>query len=125
MALINPITTGVQAPTTTGAITGTLDTSTLSGKFCIKVRVAALGAGKTAIIAIEDTASASAFSDAVTQTVIQVKGKITEGSSEKMFEIQDYMLPGLRYGAANNQLRANLTSVTATPGLKVQIWVEQ
>ncbi len=125
MPLINAITTGVQSPTSTGAVTGSLDTSATTGKWVIKVRIAALGAGKTAILAIEDTANASAFSDAVTQAVVQVKGLVTEGKTEKNFVFQDYELPGLRIGAANNKLRVNLTSITATPGLKVQAWLEQ
>jgi hypothetical protein len=125
MALLNAITTGVQSPTTAGAITGSLDTSALTGKWSLKIRIAALGAGKTAIIAIEDTASATPFNDAIAQTVIQVKGTITEGRSEKNFVIHDYELPGVRFGVANAKLRANLLAVTATPGLKVQIWLEQ
>jgi hypothetical protein len=125
MALLNAITTGVQSPTSAGAITGSLDTSALTGKWSLKIRIAALAAGKTAIIAIEDTAHATPFSEAIAQAVIQVKGTITEGKSEKNFVIHDYELPGVRFGATNNKLRANLLAVTATPGLKVQVWLEQ
>jgi hypothetical protein len=125
MPLINAITTAVQSPTSAGAITGVLDTSTITGKWSLKIRIAALSAGKTAVISIEDTASATAFNDAIAQYVIQVKGTITEGRSEKNFVIHDYELPALRIGAANNKLRLNLLQVTGTPGLKVQAWIEQ
>ncbi len=124
MPLINPITTGAQSPTTAGAITGVLDTSGLTGDFTIKLRVTALGAGKKATIALEDTANATAFSDALQQWVQQVKGPYS-ANTEKVFSIRAYELPNMRFGAANTKLRFNLTAVDASPGLTVQGWLEQ
>jgi hypothetical protein len=58
------ITTGIQAVSAAGAVPGVLDTSAMSGDFAVYLSIHGLDPGKTATIAIEDTASASAFSDA-------------------------------------------------------------
>lgn len=122
MATISNITTGVQAVTAAGAVTGTLDISGLSGDFTVKVRVTELGADKVAVLALEDTVNA--FTAAVQQAVVQVKGKVV-AEAEKVFSFSSRDLPALRIGTESAVLRLNALSVTATPGLKVHAWIEQ
>jgi hypothetical protein len=124
MALINPIITGAQSPTTAGAITGSLDTSAMTGDFTIKVRVSALSSGKKATLALEDTAHGTPFSEAIQQWVQQLKGPYTK-ATDKVFSIHSRELPNIRFGATNTKLRFNLTAVDATPGLTVEAWLEQ
>jgi hypothetical protein len=122
MATITDITTGLQTVSAAGAVTGTLDISGMSGDFTVKVRVAALGAGKTAVIALEDTVNA--FTAAVQQAVVQVRGEI-KPEAEKVFSFHKRDLPNFRLGTASAACRLNVLSCTATPGLKVHAWLER
>lgn len=122
MATITDITTGVQTVTAAGAVTGTLDISGLSGDFTVKIRVTALSAGKTAVIALED--SVDEFTNAVQQAVVQVSGEV-KPEAEKVFSFKKADLPALRLGTTSAECRINVLSVTATPGLKVHAWLEQ
>jgi hypothetical protein len=121
---VKDITNGLQAVSAAGAVSGTLDTSSFSGPYTIKVRVPELGAGKRALIAIEDTASATAFSDARPVAVFHVVGPIVP-SAEQVFSVQSYEVPFTRYGATNTKLRANVLAVDSSPGLKVHAWLER
>jgi hypothetical protein len=122
MATITDITTGVQTVTAAGAVTGTLDISGLSGDFTVKIRVTELSAEKTAVIALED--SVNAFTAAVQQAVVQVRGAV-KPEAEKVFSFKKADLPAFRLGTASGVCRINVLSVTATPGLKVHAWLEQ
>lgn len=116
------ITTGEQGSiTTTGAITGSLDTSAKTGKYAVKLRMS-LTAG-VAAVALEDTANASAFSDAVQIAVFHIKGaSSTEGIVNSK---QDYEIPATRFGAANTKLRFNVLSISGGGTLKAYGWLEQ
>ena len=110
MATYTDITTGVQSDTATGAITGTLDTSSLSGDYTVEA-VFTLTAG-TAIVAVEDTANATAFSDAVQVAVFHIKGATpSEGVT---FSKKSYEIPGTRFGATNTKLRFNVLAITGS-----------
>ena len=118
---MSDITTGEQTKTTTGAITGSLDTSALTGKYGVKLRMS-LTAG-VAVVALEDTANATPFSDAIQVAVFHIKGaSSTEGQVKNR---QDYEIPGTRFGAANTKLRFNLLSISGGGTLKAYGWLEQ
>jgi hypothetical protein len=113
------ITTGAQTVTTTGAVTGTMDTSALTVRPVIRLIIAALTAGATARIAIEDTANSSEFSDAQTAAVFDVTGPIGD-PAEVELSITPDLTPSMRIGATHNQLRANVTQLTgSSPSLTV------
>ena len=122
MATLTDITTGVQTITSAGAVTGSLDISGLSGDFTVKVRVTALTAAKTAVIALEDTVDA--YTGKIQNAVVQVKGPIVP-EAEKVFSFPGRELPALRLGTTSAACRINVLSVTGTPGLKLHAWIEQ
>jgi hypothetical protein len=119
------ITTGLQTVTAAGAVTGVLDTAALSGDYTIRIRVTSLEAGKTAIIAVQDTANASAFSDAITVAVFHVQGLVDPDSEIELPPLRKFAIPGTRFGAANTKLRLNVLSLTSSSNLRVQGWLEQ
>lgn len=124
MAVRSDITTGEQAVAATGAITGSLDTSALTGAFTIKLRVSGLSAAKVALIAIEDTANVTPFSDAIQVAVAHFTGGMTSDGSAR--EWAQFEIPATRFGVANSKLRANCLSLSATPGsVKAYCWIEQ
>jgi hypothetical protein len=120
---VTDITTGVQTVTATGAVTGSLNTASLSGDYTIKVRVDAMPASETAIVAIEDTANASAFTDAIQVANFHIKG--TGNAEGSVFSWPKYMIPGTRFGASNTKLRVNVTSKTSSGNMKLYAWLEQ
>lgn len=124
MAILADITTGAQAVTAAGAVTGSLDTSGLTGDYTIKLRISALAAGKRAVVAVQDTANATAFSEAITVAVKQAVGSIT-ADNELNFSWRSYELPLARYGAANTKLRINVLAVDGSPGLTLHAWLER
>ena len=125
MATIHQITSGLQTVNAPGAVTGTLDVSGFTGDYTLKIRVAELGAGKIARIAIEDTADgANPFSDRLPVVLVHVKGPVTAGA-DKVFSFQSYELAAARFGGTNNKFRCNVLSCSDTPGLKVQAWLER
>ena len=115
------ITTGAQTATTTGALTGSLDTSALSGHYSVKLNLS-LTFG-VAIVALEDTANSSAFSDAVQVAAFQIKGATQAEGVE--FSKQDYEIPATRFGAANTKLRFNVLSIAGGGTLTAHGWLEQ
>lgn len=118
------ITTGEQAVTAAGAVTGSLDTSASTFTFnTIKVSVRGLSATKRAVFAIEDTANASAFSDAVQVAVFHfVGGGTVDGDAR---ERASYDIPLTRYAVTNSKLRLNCLAIDGTPGtVLAQAWVE-
>jgi hypothetical protein len=124
MAVPNLITTGEQTVTATGAITGTLDTSTLSGEYRIRGRIRGLSGSQSIRIAIEDTANASAFSEATTVAEKDIKGAPNpEGVEVDFGAPRDF--PDIRFGATNNKLRANCTAITSSTSALVEVWLEQ
>lgn len=124
MAAPVDITTGVQSVSATGAVTGTLDTSGLTGDYSVFIGISGLTAGKTVIVSLEDTANASAFSDAIAQWVEQFSGAYTSVTDTERSR-KSYQIPGCRFGVANAKLRINVLSITATPGLKIHAWIQQ
>ncbi len=124
MATISNITTGEQSVSATGAVTGSLDTSALSGAYTIKVRVRGLATGKKILIAVEDTANATPFSDKVQVAVAHFVGVIpTDGNYR---EWTSYDIPSTRFGATNTALRLNVLAIDGSAGtVNVQGWLEQ
>lgn len=120
---MNLITTGEQSVSATGAVTGTLDTSALTGDFTIKLRVRGLLAAQTAKIVIEDTANASAFSEAQPVAIAYVSGG-SEVASGNSFEWRKYDVPLARVGAANNKLRVNVQQLSGAGTFQVIAWQE-
>jgi hypothetical protein len=123
MSKISAISTGEQSVTTTGAITGSLDTSALTGAYTVKIRVRGLTSAQNIQIALEDTANASAFSDALQPWSVTFAGVAEpEGATQS---VRDYQIPACRFGATNTKLRVNAQVVTGSPTALVQAWLEQ
>jgi hypothetical protein len=118
------ITTGIQSPTTTGAVTGSLDTSALTGDFEICLDVLAIAAGKHARVAIEDTASATAFSDATTVQVWDFYGA-TAPPAQVSQSVRSYLVTATRFGVANAKLRANVQLLDSGANLQLHAWLRQ
>jgi hypothetical protein len=109
---ISNITTGEQSVTSTGAITGTLSTASLATDFTLKVRVRGLAAGDNILIAIEDTASASAFSDKTQIATINIVGG-SNTNEGVVHNFRSYEVPTMRYGSTNDALRLNCLAISA------------
>jgi hypothetical protein len=122
MAVITNITTGLQAPSSAGAVTGSLDISGLSGDFTIKIRIAELTAAKTVVFALEDTVDA--YSAVITHWVVQATGEIKQ-PADKVFSIKKQDIPAFRLGTSSAACRINMLFCTSTPGVKVHAWIEQ
>jgi hypothetical protein len=115
------ITTGVQTVTTTGALTGSLDTSALTGKYAAKLNFSLTDG--VAVVALEDTANATPFSDAIQVAVFQIKyATPAEGIT---LSKQDYEIPGTRFGATNTKLRFNVLEIAGGGTLTAHGWLEQ
>jgi len=117
------ITTGEQTVAAAGAVTGSLDTSALTGFKTLKLTVRGLAAGKRALFAIEDTANATPYSDKVQVAVAHFQGTLpTEGVAK---EWQTFDIPLTRFGVANSALRLYCLAIDGTPGtVKAHAWIE-
>jgi hypothetical protein len=130
MATIKPISTGEVAVSAIGAVTGTLDTSTITGNFSIRCRVRDLTAGKKIMIALEDTASATPFTDAIQVAVFHFEGTLTAGANAAAAENsldqgrEWYDIPVMLKGAANNKLRVNVLRIDAAATCFVEAWMD-
>lgn len=120
------ITTGIQTVTAAGAVTGTLDTSAITGNFTLHLRVwslSAISGVASAMIALQDTANASAFSDAVTVVQVPLRGTV---GTEQAWCFRHYETPNARFGSTNTKFRVNVLSLTGgSPQLKLEAWLEQ
>ena len=126
MAKVTNITTGEQAISSTGAVTGTLDTSALTGDYTVKVRVRGLASGKKMQVVIEDTANSSAFSDATQPASMTFTGGGTTPPDGAVYSFRQYQMPSARFGAANTKFRANVQLLDSSPGSPYLIaWLEQ
>jgi hypothetical protein len=124
MALYD-ITNGEVSPTAAGPVAGTLDTSALTGDFAIRVRVTGLNAGEWATIAVQDTRSATAFSDAIPVAVMHIQGEVQPGS-ERTYAWRRQQVPNTRFGGANAKLRVTVLAISsASAGLKLQASLDQ
>ena len=119
---ITLITTGEQNVAAVGAVTGTLDTSTRTGDYTVKVRVRDLTAGAKLMLGIEDTAAATPFTDAQAIAVCHFTGTGSELDTEKEFRLYD--IPFTLYGATNNKLRVNVYRITGGATAQVEAWIE-
>lgn len=119
------ITTGEQAVTVAGAITGQLNTSALTGFRTIKLVVRGLAAGKRALFAIQDTVTMNAtpFSDALAVAVAHFVGtQPTEGNAK---EWATYDIPLTRFGVANSGLQLYCQAIDGSPGtVLAHAWLE-
>jgi hypothetical protein len=123
MAIPNPISTGEQSVTATGAITGVLDTSTLSGDFTVYARVRGLTGSQSIRIDMEDTANSSAFSDATQVYTFEFVGAPTPDGETK--SVRAYHLKSARVGGTNNKLRGNVQEITNGATALVTLWVDE
>jgi hypothetical protein len=119
---IKPITTGEQTVTATGAVTGTLDTSTITGDYTVKVRVRDLTTGKKVMLAVEDTAGATPFTDAQAVAVCHFGGATGEEDTDK--EFRQYDIPSTLTGGTNNKLRINVYRIDSAATCFIEAWVE-
>ena len=119
------ITTGQQTLTAAGVVTGSLDTSGIAATddLTLHLTVSGLTAGKTALIALEDTASATPFSDKRQVAVAHFVGAIA-GPAEIQLSWRRYQLAALRTGAANCALRANLLALDGSTSITLQAQLE-
>jgi len=125
VATIHQITNGLQTVNAAGAVAGTLDVSGFTGDYTLKIRVAELGDGKVARIAIEDTADgANPFNDRLPVALVHVVGPVV-AVADKVFSFKSSELAAARFGGANNKFRCNVLSCSSSPGLKVQAWLER
>jgi hypothetical protein len=124
MATINEITTGEQAVTSSGAVTGTLDTSGIAetSDFTLKIRIRGLAAGDTANFSFQDTQNSSEFSDAIDVATVNIAGQGTapEGVT---YSFRKYQVPTMRTGATHCQLRVNCLSISGGTAT-VLAWLE-
>jgi hypothetical protein len=116
------ITTGAQTVSAAGPVAGTLSTAALSEIPTLKLSVSSLSAGATARIAIEDTASTTAFSDAQQAHVWDLEGPITKAEDDESATAD--MIPSLRIGETNNALRANVLFLTAGASLTLHAFTD-
>ena len=107
--MISDITAGIQTVTASGPVTGTLDTSSLTGDFTVCVDVVSLTPASKAVICIEDTASPGApFSDARQLFTVSPSGSI---SAVVVTSRRYYELGALRFGTSNSKLRLNVLAL--------------
>jgi len=120
------ITTGIQTVTSSGAVPGVLATANLSGPFCIKLQVVGLATTYVlpplARIVIQDTASASQFSDAQPVMVVDVPGPV---NVDVTYGVRDDQVPATRIGDTNSALRVYVYFVSVDTTLQVHAWLEQ
>lgn len=122
MAAYTDITTGEQTVSATGAITGTLDVSGLSGDYTVKIMVRGLSASKYLLLALEDTVNA--FTATVQRAAKQFAGGMpTDG---QVFSIPSREIPLSQFGITSGTFRINTLAISSTPGtVKVHAWIEQ
>lgn len=129
MATPTLITTGEQTVTGTGPVTGTLDTSGLSGDYTVFVRVRGLTSGSSMQVALEDTANASAFSDATQPYVFSFVGSGTTGAGAQtegiVQSVRKYQMPKARFGVTNSKFRINVQAMDGSSTSLVTAWVAQ
>jgi hypothetical protein len=133
MAQRYDITSAVQTVTATGPVTGTFPGAPIGGDFTIIVEVYGLTAGSLAQVNIEDTGSASPFSDAWEMFTVSLAGPIGvsapstggQASPPVRSSIRKYQLPQNRAWSQNWQLRANVAALTgSSPPLTLRAWIE-
>jgi len=128
MTVINDITTGEQAVATAGAVTGSLNTAAMAvgppaGFSTIKLMVRGLATGKRALFAIEDTASASPFNDAIQVAVAHFTGGAPTEGVAKAWAVYD--IPMIRFGVTHSALRLTCLAIDGTPGtVLAHAWLE-
>jgi hypothetical protein len=116
------ITSGDAAVSATGAIGSGVATATMtSAPGRIVIRATGFN-GQSARIAVEDTNNVSAFSDAASVFVADIKG--TSSPDGITISRQLYELPDLRFGSTNTKLRVNVTALSGGSGT-VYAFVEQ
>jgi hypothetical protein len=118
---ITNITTGEQSVTSTGAITGVLSTATLATDFTLKIRVRGLAAGDSILIAFEDTASSSAFSDKTQIATVNIVGG-QNANEGVVYNFRSYEVPTMRYGSTNDAIRVNCLAITGALPLCTLGW---
>lgn len=123
MATPNAITTGEQSCSSTGAITGTLTTATLSKTGTIYLRIRGLTSGQSIRIALEDTANVTPFSDVTTCWIFDTVGGPSPEGITKSIEVIN--LPSMRFGVTNSALRFNATTLGGSPTALVDGWLDQ
>lgn len=121
MAKETAITTGEQSVTTAGAITGTLSTATLTGAYCVKVRVRGLLPNQKVTVALEDTVNA--FSNSIAVKVWDFVGVgVPEGVTD---HVMTYDVPSARFGISGSAFRANCYRIDSSTTALVSMWLEQ
>jgi len=120
---MNQITTGKQTVSATGPVTGTLNTSAMSGNFRVKVLIAGLGEGLRMMLSLEDTNNATPFSDARTIAHWDTYGGMP--ADGLTLSIRSNQMPSAKFGAANTALRLNCTALDSGASAQVTAWLEQ
>lgn len=115
---LSDITTGLQTVTGTGAVTGSLDISGITGDYTLKIRVAELPAAEDAELVIEDTVDN--FTASVVRGVLNVPG----GLQERTFSFLKRDLKTMRAGTASAKVRINVRTKSASGNLKLHAWLE-
>jgi hypothetical protein len=110
--------------TAAGAVGSPLDTSGLTGDFTLHITITSLTAGKKAVIAVEDTASATPFDDAIEVAVFDIIGPIAAGAPWSVSK-RAYELQGIRVGATNNKLRLKVLAIDSAASITLAGQLQQ
>jgi hypothetical protein len=120
---MNQITTGEQTVSAAGPVTGTLSTSAMSGNFSVKVRIRGLAQDLRIMLSLEDTSSATPFTDARTIAHWNTFGGMPADGIT--LSIASYEMPSAKFGAANTALRINCTAIDGGGSAQILAWLEQ
>jgi hypothetical protein len=124
------ISSGPQTLTAAGVVTGNLNTSALALPCTLFIEIQELTPANASVtVTIEDTAHATAgetvaFDDAATDWTLTLVGEVAE-PAPVMQSARSVNLPAMRFGAANNQLRAHVTGLSAGATVTLAAWIAQ
>jgi hypothetical protein len=116
---------GTGAYSSGGAVSQAWDISGVANDWTMKLRIETLGAGKKAVIALQDSVDGF-VADIVTRMLVAVQGQVvnTPTFASKDYENRKYDTPGTRFGVTNARLRVNIIQADSTPGLQLSAWYE-
>jgi ammonia channel protein AmtB len=117
------ITSGEQTVNATGAIAGTLSTSSMSGNYTISVRIWGLAPGLRMFVELQDTNSSTPFSDARAIACWHFVGG-TGGTDAVVVSKRSTELTSAKFGAANTAFRLDVVSLDSGASAQVLAWID-
>ena len=121
---IGAITTGVQTVSATGAVTPTAGLNVATNPattkdFTVFLELQSLTTGGNARIQIEE--SVDAFTTPIPLMVVDIKG-LMSSAADKIYSRRKYEIPSTVFGTSSAVVRANVTAISGTLGLRA--WIE-